>query len=255
MEEIKADFSAVQPPEGYGFVATSDNGQIIGFFGLEMDLELGRSWLFGPLVEEPNWDATAEQLYQAILVALPPEINDLELYCLAQNSRVQKFALQQGFPFHAEGAVLVLDVSQRERNVAFDDVEFDEEYALQLAVLHAELFPNTYYSAEQLINLSKEDDKHLLIHLISGNLVGYIFAQVRSASQDGYIDFVGVEESFRRQGIGSSLVAQAVDWAVQKPFVNKITMTVNINNKSAIHMYHALGFTTETVSQAYRKQN
>ena len=252
--EIKADFSVLQPPDGYGFVATSDEGQVIGFFGREMDLELGRSWLFGPLVEHPDWDATADQLYQAILAALPLEVTDQELYCHAQNSRVQKFALRHGFPFHAEGAVLVLDVSQREKNVAFDAVEFDEEYALQLAVLHAELFSNTYYSAEQLINLSKEEDKRLLIHLINGNLVGYIFAQVRAASQDGYIDFVGVEESFRCQGIGRSLVAQAVDWAVQKPFVKKITMTVNTNNTSALHMYHALGFTTDTVSQAYRKQ-
>ena len=65
-EEIEADFSTVQPPEGYSYIAISDQGKVIGFFGIEMDLDLGRSWQLGPLVEEQDWDAIAEQLYQAL---------------------------------------------------------------------------------------------------------------------------------------------------------------------------------------------
>lgn len=252
--EIRDDFSALQPPEGYGFVAINDQEQAIGLFGIEIDLELRRSWLIGPLVDHPDWDITSDQLYDAILDSLPPEIADQEIYCHLQNSRVQEFALRHGFTVHAEGAVLVLDVAQRKRKMTFDSVEFDEEYSPQLAALHADLFPNTYYSAEQLINLSEEDDKYLLIHLIDGKLVGYIFVQARPASRDGYIDFVGVEQSFRRKGIGRGLVAQAVDWAVEKTFVENITLTVNTDNKSAMQMYHSLGFITETVSRAYRKR-
>jgi hypothetical protein len=53
-EEIRADFSIIQPPAGYGFIATGDDGYVSGFLGVEMDLELGRSWLFGPLVDQPD---------------------------------------------------------------------------------------------------------------------------------------------------------------------------------------------------------
>jgi len=253
-EEIIADFSILQPPAGYGFVATSDEGRLSGFLGVEMDLELGRSWLFGPLVDHQDWDAIADQLYGASLDTRPPEISDQELFCHTQNTRVQEFAFRHGFTFHAEGAVLTLDVSKYESHWIFDSVEFDEQYRIQLDAMHADLFPNTYYSAEQLINLSKEDDKTLLIHLNQGNLAGYVFVQARPASRDGYIDFLGVAQGSRRQGIGQGLVRQAVEWAVERPYVDKITLTVNNDNEGAINLYHSLGFVTETVSRAYRKQ-
>jgi ribosomal protein S18 acetylase RimI-like enzyme len=253
-EEIGADFAILQPPAGYGFVATSDEGHVSGFLGVEMDLELGRSWLFGPLVDHQDWDAIADQLYGASLSARPSEVTDQELFCHTQNTRVQEFAARHGFTFHAEGAVLTLDLSKYESQELFDIVEFDETYSLQLATLHAELFPNTYYSAEQLINLSKEDDKTLLIHLNNGNLAGYVFIQARPASRDSYLDFVGVSQGYRRQGIGRALVLQAVEWAVVRPYVDKITLTVNNENEGAINLYHSLGFVTETVSRAYRKR-
>ncbi|MFL7891082.1 MAG: GNAT family N-acetyltransferase [Anaerolineales bacterium] len=253
-EEIRADFSIIQPPAGYGFIATGDDGYVSGFLGVEMDLELGRSWLFGPLVDQPDWNTIADQLYEASLDERPTQIADQEIFCHTQNTRVQEFAIRHGFTFHSEGAVLTLDISKYESHELFDIVEFDEIYSLQFAALHAELFPNTYYSAEQLIDLSKEDDKTLMLHLINGNLVGYVFVQARPASKDGYIDFVGVAQGYRRQGIGRGLVRMAVEWAVERPYVDKITLTVNTGNEGAMNLYHSLGFVTEMVSRSYRKQ-
>jgi ribosomal protein S18 acetylase RimI-like enzyme len=251
--EITADFCAVQPPEGYGVIATKDNGEIVGFFGIEMDLGLGRSWLFGPLVEEGDWDVLADRLYQAISADLPPEIADQELYFPSQNLRLQGFALRHGFEFHAEGTVLVLDVKQRRLRDAAGVIEFDEKYSAQLDALHDQLFPKTYYSAEQLIQLARDEDKYLLIKLEDENLAGYIFIQLRPASQDVYIDFLGVDELHRRQGIAQDLVSTAVDWAVQNPCVESITLTVNGDNEAAVSLYHSLGFTTQSVSRGYRK--
>ncbi len=253
-EEITADFSAVQPPEGYGFLAIKEDGKISGYFGIELDLELGRSWLFGPLAEETEWDVTADRLYLAILADLPPEITDQELYFQSQNLRLQEFALRHGFAYHAEAAVLVLDVNLRQIRDASGVVEFDEKYTSQLDALHNALFPNTYYSAGQLIELAEADDKHLLIHLNNGSLVGYIFVQLRPASRGVYIDFLGVDPQHRRQGIAQDMVAQAVDWAVQKPYVESITLTVNGDNDAAIRLYHSLGFITQSVSRGYRKR-
>ena len=252
--EIKDDFSILQPPDGYGFVATSDEGQVIGFFGIEMDLELGRSWLLGPLVDEQDWDTISEQLYQAITADLPPDISNQELYFHGQNVRLENFALRHGFSYHAQGAVLILDVNQRQTRNVTGIIVFDERYVSQLETLHNDLFPNTYYSAEQLIKLDKEDDKCLLICQKKGNLVGYIFVQLRPASQDVYIDFLGVDQEHRQQGIAQDLVAQAVDWAVQKPYVERISLTVSGDNEAAIKLYHSMGFITQTVSRSYRKQ-
>jgi len=253
-EEIEADFSTVQSPEGYSYIAISDQGKVIGFFGIEIDLELGRSWLLGPLVEEQDWDAIAGKLYEAITTDLPPEISDQELYFHGQNIRLEKFAQRHAFTYHAQGAVLILDVNQRQTRNAAGIIEFDERYLTQLVTLHNDLFPNTYYSAEQLQKLDKEEDKCLLICQKNWSLVGYIFVQLRPASQDVYIDFLGVDQEHRRRGIAQDLVAQAVDWAVQRPYVETISLTVNGDNEAAINLYQSMGFVTQTVSRSYRKQ-
>ena len=94
----------------------------------------------------------------------------------------------------------------------------------------------------------------MLICQKNGSLVGYIFVQLRPASQDAYIDFLGVDQEHRRQGIAQDLVAHAVDWAVQKPYVERISLTVSGDNEAAIKLYQSMGFITQTVSRAYRKQ-
>lgn len=254
-EEIEADFSAVQPPEGYGFIALNEEGKTNGFFGIEMDLELGRSWLFGPLIEGADWDTSAEQLYQAILADLPPEITGQEIYFPIQNERLEQFATRHGFVYHTEGAVLLLDIRQQQTREAPGVIEFNPIFTDQLGDLHAELFPKTYHSAGQLIELARQEDKKLLIQANQDQLAGYIFVQLRPASRDMYIDFLGVDRQFRRQGIAQDLVAKAVDWAVKKPYVESVTLTVGGDNEAAIKLYHSLGFNTQSVARAYRKRS
>lgn len=253
--EITADVKAIQPPEGFGRLMISDHEQLIGLLGVELDLELGRCWLYGPLVEHKDWDFIADQLYGAVLSTLPPEINDQEIYCHKQNVRLQSFALRQGFSFNTEGAVLTLSDGQQRYHPISDSQEFIEEYTDQFIDLHADLFPNTYYSGEQLIKLAEDDDKSLLIYLVNDDLAGYVFIQVREAYRDGYIDFVGVSKSFRRKGIGKSLISSALNWFFQFPYVEKVTLTVNTDNTQAMSMYQELGFKVESVSPAYRKRS
>ena len=253
-DEIEADFATVQPPEGYCFIAASDQGRVVGFCGIEIDLELGRSWLLGPLVDDTDWDATADLLYQAILANLPAEITNQELYFPVQNEWLEQFAARHGFAYHTAGAVLLLDVRQRQTRDAPGVIEFDADYADQLGSLHAELFPKTYYSAGQLIELARQEDKKMLIQTNQEQLAGYIFVQLRPASRDMYIDFLGVDRHYRRQGIARDLVAKAVEWAVEKPYVESVTLTVGGDNEAAISLYHSLGFNTQSVARAYRKQ-
>lgn len=253
-EEITADFSAVLPPEGFSFIAVGEDGKMAGFFGVEMDLELGRSWLFGPLVEEQNWEAIAEQLYQAACADLPEAISKQELFFHSQNSRLENFAAKHGFNYHSEGAVLVLDINQRQRRAGSGITGLEPGDSAQLQALHDKLFPNTYFSAEQLEKLAAEDDKCLLICLKDESLAGYIFAQLRPASHDVYIDFLGVDPGFRRQGIAQDLVAQVLEWAAKEPFVESASLTVSGDNEVAISLYHSMGFITQLVSKAYRKE-
>jgi ribosomal protein S18 acetylase RimI-like enzyme len=252
--EIEADFAAIQPPGGYSYLALSDQGKLLGFFGVEIDKELGRCWLFGPLVDHPDWHLVAGTLYDAILADLPGEIVDQEIFCGKENIRVREFAENQGFADYTEGAVLTLDIRQHEYVPTSNVAGFNGDFISDLNALHEELFPNTYYSARQLVDLTEDPDKRLFVSVRGGELVGYVFIQARQAFKDGYIDFLGVGEAFRHQGIGSHLVNAALNWVQTFPFVEKATLTVRTDNVPALGMYAGLGFQVESVSQAFRKR-
>jgi ribosomal protein S18 acetylase RimI-like enzyme len=253
-DEIGEDIKAIQPPDGYGFVVVSDHQEIVGLFGVEMDVELGRCWLFGPFVEHNDWDSIADLLYDALLKVLPEEISNQELFFPNENFQAGKFALRQGFDFYSSGSVLTLDSGQVDTVPESGGQDLDDGAVDQFIALHEDVFPNTYYSGKQLLKLAEHDDKRLFVHQVNSNLVGYIFIQVREAPRDGYIDFIGVDKGFRRQGIGTQLATRGINWAFKFPFVEKISLTVKPDNIPAVRMYQSLDFKTESVSQAYRKQ-
>ena len=225
-KEIRAEVTAIQPPEGQGFIAIAGDGNLIGLLGAEIDKELGRCWLYGPLIDHQGWNSIADRLYDAILAILPKEICDQEIYCGSNNARVHEFAIRQGFAFHSEGVTLTLVDMQWNHIPELISPAFNEKYSDEFTLLHARLFPNTYYSAKQLIKMAQDSHKQLFVHIKDGKLCGFVFIQAREVSRDGYIDFIGVDETARRHGIGKQLVACASNWALSLPQIDKITLTV-----------------------------
>ena len=59
--------------------------EIVGVLGIEADSEIGRAWIYGPLVRHPQWMAVADQLYVAALPAIPPGIHQQQLFCDGRN--------------------------------------------------------------------------------------------------------------------------------------------------------------------------
>lgn len=68
--------------------------------------------------------------------------------------------------------------------------------------LHNRLFPKAYYSGETLEEMAFAGQASLAVYREAGIVKGYIFYQADS----GYIDFIGVEETARNQGIGKRLI-------------------------------------------------
>lgn len=254
IDEVRDDLAAIMPPQGEGYLAVNDLSEIVGLLGVEIDLELGRCWLLGPLVDHPGWDSVAEALYDQILAIIPPEVNDQQLSFDSANNNLEGFALRHDFNFYTEAVVLALDKSRQGMLPPADGLEFDDKYAEEFIALHAELFPNTYYSGSQLLEKSREPQNHLFMYIQDGLFAGYIFLQARTSSQDAYIDFLGVDESLRRQGIGKNLLASGLNWAFSRPGINKVTLSVRSSDIPTVRLYDSLGFTSERKIRAYRKK-
>lgn len=286
--EIAAELSAVLPPDGYSLGALDEAGRLVGFLGVEMDPSLGRAWLFGPFAEAAAWQAVADQLYQAALELVPPEIVDQELCGRLENIRLAEFARRHGFRAGSPAASLGLprpaepkirpgasgrDIGLSQVGPGFPSAQIHSDpitlerpvldaadreaahlIAEQLDALHNSLFPNTYFSAAQLVVMSADADKRLQIELVDGQLAGYIFVQTRPSSQDAYIDFLGVAEPYRRRGIARRLLANSLEWAFARPSVERVTLTVHTANTAAIALYESAGFHTLHAMIGYRKR-
>jgi ribosomal protein S18 acetylase RimI-like enzyme len=253
--EVNDDLKSILPPEGNGYLAIIDHGAIAGLLGVEIDLELGRCWLFGPLVDHEAWESVADALYDKIMTIIPPEINDQQLSYDAANKNVEKFAVRHGFTYFTEAVVLTLHKSSRHLIPAATNREFEEKFIKQFTALHANLFPNTYYSGQQLVEKAKYPDNQLFIRTREGNLAGYIFIQARKSSQAAYIDFLGVDERVRREGIGRHLLASGLNWAFSHPEVQKVDLTVRASDVPAIRLYESMGFSAGRTVKGYRKRN
>jgi len=243
----------IAPAEG--FLLAYDDDQLVGVFGVDADSEIGRAWLFGPLVEHADWHALADTLYSEILPLIRTGIRESDLFCDEQNIHLQEFAARQGFELRSENAVMTLlrekyipHAKREARIVPYTGIFFE-----QFEKLHVILFPTTYYTARQMTE--KIDGSHQLFLAVENDiLLGYNFCKIDPDAESGYVDFIGTDEQARGRGIGADLLASGVDWMLSAVSTRKISLTVNANNVPARSLYEKFGFFTERVMRGYRKQ-
>lgn len=118
------------------------------------------------------------------------------------------------------------------------------EYIYQL---HDKLFPKAYYAGKSLEEMSLSGQAKLAVYRDGTDILGYIFYQTDPA----YIDFLGVEESARQKGVGSKLLAYALNDAFEAG-ENSITMSVRQSNKPGMAFLEKHGFVIDQENIALR---
>lgn len=253
--DVRASLAECIIPPAEGFMMAYDDAQLVGIFGVDADPEINRAWLFGPLVEHAYWHTVADQLYSSVLSLIPANIHDHDLFCDVQNVHMEEFAARHGFPLNSENAVMTLargnyipSAKRVSRVLIYKEGFFD-----QFEKLHDELFPNTYFTARQIVE-KRDRNHHLILAVDDDRLLGYHFCKIEPESESGYIDFIGIDSSARGRGIGADLLASGVEWMLSAPTTKRISLTVNADNIPARNLYEKIGFVTKRVMRGYRKQ-
>ena len=253
--DVRASLAECIVPPAEGFMMAYDGDRLVGVFGVDANPEIGRAWLFGPLVDHADWRPVADRLYESILPLLSSELRERDLFCDVQNIHVDEFAARHGFPLRSENAVLTLarekytPSAKRITQVTF----YDESLFPQFERLHNELFPKTYFTAQQIIE--KLDSHHKLFLALEGEqLLGYHFCKIEPESELGYVDFIGTDSSARGRGIAADLLASGVDWMLSAVSTKKVSLTVNADNIPARKLYEKFGFVVDRIMRGYRKQ-
>lgn len=117
--------------------------------------------------------------------------------------------------------------------------EAGAEAAEQLAALHARIFGDKAWNADAIRQLFEVEGTEAMLAEVGDEPVGLIIH--RMLWGDGEILTLGVASEHRRGGIGSRLLATAMNGMVMQG-VNRVFLEVAVNNEAAIAMYESMGF-------------
>jgi len=257
-DEIKLYLEELEPGWKENTLMIEENGEIIGTIVAEYDVELQRVWIHGPMVDKTDqidWDSLAIELYENLLRFIPTQIIDYELYGEKSNINLRKLAETFDYKPTEPSCVLSFSRSQITPLPILSLNPISEEYFDQFKTSHAKIFPNTYYSAQQILNKLDETNQ-VFIESHNKDLVGFIQGKLEKSNNQGYIDFVGVNKSARRRGTGRKLVVAILQWLFDTfTQINEVKLTVSEKNIPAYNLYTSLGFKVEQSLQGYRKKS
>lgn len=241
-QQIAADLNELNRPIHETFFVAEEDGDLIGVWGFETDAEIGRGWMFGPFIEHPDWDRVARLLWDAVLAALPQHTKELEMFLGLENDRALALAADLGFEARNDSAILQLRRTEAPSILPPEAAPvFSSEHAQAFGDLHNRLFPDTHAPPSQII-AKLSPLKRLFVETRRGELAGYLYAEARLEGGEGYIDYLGVDERFRREGVAELLIRSAIAWLFTHEEINEVNLSVLPSNDAALKLYAKLGF-------------
>lgn len=255
-EDIRSTLRMLNLPVDRAFQLALRGNRIVGVLGADIDREIGRAWLYGPLValETGEWDTTADALYSAVAARLPAAIGEHEMFVDAENSRVRAFAARHDFATVGEWAVYYLTPDGLAALPAAEAQPWDDRYAGQLDALHQRLFPRSNYTLNYMLE-KRDESRETVILLVAADgdaLNGYFFGRVEHEAGEAYVDLVGVDESQRGTGLGRRLMLAGLSQMRGIDGIRQVNLTVAAGNEPALRLYDSLGFLRERNMVAFR---
>lgn len=230
------------------YAVAEDAGQFVGVLGCEFAVHECRGWVRGPVMREPaepgqspdRFQKIAQGLFTTLMAAIPGEITIFDTFLTLENTRGQAFYEMCGFGVRSRHHVYV---AKRPAEVKTPHLLCSPMRPDQLAearALHDGVFPGIRKGDDVLQGL--DDDHRVWMYAPEGEGLGYVFAVIESWAEGGYVEFLGVREDARGQGIGAALLATALHWCFAERGVPEVGLTVEDGNVNARGMYERAGF-------------
>jgi len=95
--------------------------------------------------------------------------------------------------------------------------------------------PNHFSALADLIIAQCKNAQTQCIH-------SYTYAEIDHHMNEGFITFLGVDESYRRKGYAIRLLQTALTWFFADKDMPRVSLTVNERNDNALALYEKAGF-------------
>ena len=89
--------------------------------------------------------------------------------------------------------------------------EASQQVFEQFIVLHNNIFPNTYYEGNEIIERLSDTNK-LFVSMKNGKLEGYVYVEVNPEFHEANIEFIATAENSRRKGVGERILQGAIQY-------------------------------------------
>lgn len=239
--------------------ATDLSNNVVGAFGAEYDAEIQRVWLWGPAAvsgatEPAAWLSLSGCMYNELLKTLPFAPKILDAFIDQPFEIGAQFYLDQGH--HLAKTIYVLEASRPEQLNPPDDLVFrlSPDHNESFVPLFEETFPDTYYTGAQVAERQGDVEK-TFVYLTDEVVQGFCHAKLNESGEEGYIEYVGVHQQARRQGIARRLLKTALYWLFTAHDVPRVGLTTGDDNVNAQALYFQAGFEMESVGLAYRRES
>ena len=219
------------------------NDDIVGFMAMDIDDELGRSYLLGPFVDHDDWGGIANRLVSECLAIVPDNATvQLEMFFDLANRNLARLGQALRFETYKDVRTLRFDRSDLDDIEPGTAIPVEPRHHDSLVKLHDRTFPNTHLPGARMID-AFGDYKACFVRTESDEVVGYAYLEVDETTGSASLEFVGTAERARGQGIGGDLVRTVLHWVFGFESVSATWLVVDENNTGAQKIYERLGWT------------
>lgn len=228
------------------------DSEVLGFCGYSTPGNAARARMDGPIIaySERGQGLGIRMWHELADLMRSRDVNSVSVLLEEENKVAAKFLDRLGFRRNATQIIVTCDKPFQGkvdiapginiRRVTTDNDALDRDAYI---AAHGKLFESR--SAGFLDLLISLPDYSIFVAEKSGQIVGFLELEV--VDDTAIIESFGVKADFRRQGIGSSLLKAALEYAWKQDGVKLVRQIWKTEQPEFLQVYTALGFKQKTV--------
>ncbi|MBM7587779.1 ribosomal protein S18 acetylase RimI-like enzyme [Bacillus pakistanensis] len=240
MNVLQNDFS--DDPLEDSFFLVKEEGEIVGAIGFDIDHDDRSAEVWGPFISKADgWEEIAMKLWMG---SEPnrKSLNELHFFVNHQNERVSGFI--KSLRARKKGEHKTFKINARQFSGASSEEIEELPTALNQAFiqLHNKVFPETYYTGEDILGRINQYNKVLALKGSHKELIGYVYVEIQPDQNEASLEYVAVTSSKRKFGYGTKLITAALETIFAYPSIKEVSICVNTDLSGAIRLYKRAGF-------------
>lgn len=248
LQTIIHDFSDIGWEQS--FVATYENNNLIGVLGFDVDEVKKCVEIWGPFILSANWEEVALHMWKELIEKMPFHIEKFYGFYHVENNNCARLMKDLHAKKQERHSIFSLSNNIVEERSICNVEEALPKVFEQFISLHNNVFPNTYYEGNEIIERLSDTNK-LFVSMKNDKLEGYVYVEVNPEFQEAHIEFIATAENSRRKGVGERLLQAAVQYIFSFQGMRKIELCLNTNNDRAMELYKKVGFEEKACLQHY----